>query len=165
MWLSNRRVKFESVITLFSMINGTWFLDEQDTRQNTELKKSVVQSVLLCLSCRFMYILRSKFIKVWKKIIKQKKKNNNINKSFNFAESNAHRKQTRATALRHTIYFFSLTKVMSIRWILWFFQSNIMKLRSIGSTLASFSPMNHSVIHRSSPILFLFITYACVFLH
>ena len=30
-------------------------MDEQDTRQNTELKKSVVRSVLLCLSCLFMY--------------------------------------------------------------------------------------------------------------
>ena len=49
-------------------------MDEQDTRQNTELKKSVVQSVLLCLSCLFMYILTSKFIKNWeKKLSKQKK--------------------------------------------------------------------------------------------
>ena len=38
-------VKFESVTTLFSMKYGTWFLDEQDTRQNTELKKCIVQSV------------------------------------------------------------------------------------------------------------------------
>ena len=38
-------------------------MDEQDTRQNTELKKSVVQSVLLCLLCLLMYILTSKFIK------------------------------------------------------------------------------------------------------
>ena len=60
-------------------------MDEQDTRQNTELKKSVVQSVLLCLSCLFMYILTSKFIKNWKKN-KQKIKN------LNFAESNTHRK-------------------------------------------------------------------------
>ena len=65
--MSSRRVKFESVTTLFSMKYGTWFLDEQDTRQNTELKKSVVQSVLLCLSCLFMYILTSKFIKKLKK--------------------------------------------------------------------------------------------------
>ena len=42
-------------------------MDEQDTKQNTELKKSVVQSVLLCLSCLFMYILTSKFIKKLKK--------------------------------------------------------------------------------------------------
>ena len=48
-------------------------MDEQDTRQKTELKKSVVQSVLLCLSCLFMYILTSKFIKNWKKLSKPKK--------------------------------------------------------------------------------------------
>ena len=61
-------------------------MDEQDSRQNTELKKSVVQSDLLCLSCLFMYILTSKFIKNWKKIKQAKKK------SLNFAESNTHRK-------------------------------------------------------------------------
>ena len=61
--------------------------DEQNTRQNTELKKSVVQSVSLCLSYLFLYILTSKFIKNWKKI-KQAKKI----QTFNFAESNAHRK-------------------------------------------------------------------------
>ena len=67
-------------------------MDEQDTRQNTELKKSVVQSDLLCLSCLFMYVLTSKFIKNWKKkLSKQKKKKKKI-KSLNFAESNAHRK-------------------------------------------------------------------------
>ena len=38
-------------------------MDEQNTRQDTKLKKSIVQSVLLCLSCLFMYILTSKFIK------------------------------------------------------------------------------------------------------
>ena len=62
-------------------------MDEQDTRQNAELKKSVVQSVLLYLSCLFMYILTSKFIINWKKN-KQAKKI----KSLNFAESSAHRK-------------------------------------------------------------------------
>ena len=45
---------------------------------NTELKKSVVQSVLLCLSC--LFILTSKFIKKKKKKIQ----------GLNFAESNAH---------------------------------------------------------------------------
>ena len=59
---------------LFSMKYGTWFLGEQATRQNTKLKKSVVQSVLLCLSCLFIYILTSKFIKKLKKN-KQAKKN------------------------------------------------------------------------------------------
>ena len=64
------------------------FLDEQDTRQNTVLmKKSVVQSVFLCLSYLFMYILTSKFIKKMEKI-KQAQKI----KRLNFAESNAHRK-------------------------------------------------------------------------
>ena len=48
-------------------------MDEQDTKQNTELKKSVVQSVLLCLSRLFMFILTSKFIKNWKKIKQAKK--------------------------------------------------------------------------------------------
>ena len=49
--------------------------DEQDTRQNTELKKSVVQSISLCLSFIFLYILRSKPIKTGKKnLTKQKKK-------------------------------------------------------------------------------------------
>ena len=62
-FLSNRRVTFGSVTNLFSMKYGTWFMDQKDTRQNTELKKSVVQSVLLCLSYLFMYILTSKFIK------------------------------------------------------------------------------------------------------
>ena len=47
--------------------------------EHTELKKSVVQSVLLCLSCLFMYILTSKFIKNWKKKIKQAKKIKSLN--------------------------------------------------------------------------------------
>ena len=46
-------------------------LDEQDTRQNTEVKKSVVQSVPLCLSYLFLYIVTSKTGK--KKLSKQKK--------------------------------------------------------------------------------------------
>ena len=37
-----------------------WMNKIQDRTQ--ELKKSVVQSVLLCLSCLFIYILTSKFI-------------------------------------------------------------------------------------------------------
>ena len=61
-------------------------LDEQDTRQNTELK-SVVQSVSLCLSYLFLYILTSEFIKTNNgKKIKQAKKI----QTLNFAESNAH---------------------------------------------------------------------------
>ena len=56
---SSRRVRFESVTALKC---GTWFLNEQDTeqRQNTELKKYVVQSVSLCLPYLFLYILTSK---------------------------------------------------------------------------------------------------------
>ena len=54
----------------------------QDRTQ--ELKKPVVQSVLLCLSYLFMYILISKFIENWKKTL--------LKKDLNFAESNAHRK-------------------------------------------------------------------------
>ena len=90
-FLSSRHVKFGSVTTLFSMKYGTWFLDEQDTRQNTEFKKSVVQSVLLCLSCLFMYSLTSKFKKKKKKIEKKLSKQKKI-KSLNFAKSNADRK-------------------------------------------------------------------------
>ena len=43
------------------------------TKQNTEFKKSVVQSVLLCLLCLFIYILTSKLIKK-KNTEKRKKK-------------------------------------------------------------------------------------------
>ena len=60
-------------------------LDEQDTRQNTELNKSVVQSVTLFLSYFFLYILTSKFVKNWEKI-KQAKKIQTLNSD----ESNAH---------------------------------------------------------------------------
>ena len=76
---------------------------EQDTRQNTELKKSVIRSVLLCLSCLFTYILTIKFIKkkTEKKKWKQKKK-----KSWILLNQTRTEKQTRAAALRHTIYFF-----------------------------------------------------------
>ena len=65
-------------------------MDKQDTKQNTELKKSVVQSVLLCLSCLFIYILTCKFIKKTEKKIKQAKKKI---KSLNYAESNVHQKK------------------------------------------------------------------------
>ena len=69
-FLSSRRVRFESVTALKY---GTWFLDEQDTRQNTELKKSVVRSVSLCLSYLFLYILTRKFIKNWEKKLRKQK--------------------------------------------------------------------------------------------
>ena len=64
---------------------GLWMNNKQDRAQ---LKKSVVQSVLLCLSCFFMDILTSKFITNWEKKLSKKKKI----KSLNFAESNVHRK-------------------------------------------------------------------------
>ena len=84
-------------------------MDEQDTRQNTELKKFVVQSVLLCPTCLLVYILTSKFIKKKKKPWKKRKKKSKQAKkieSLNFAESNAHRKTNVPGSFRHTIYFF-----------------------------------------------------------
>ena len=74
---------------LWNMELDFWMNKIQDTwRQNTELKKSVVQSVSLCLLYLFLYILTSKFIKNWKKKITKQKKN----QTLDFAESNAHRK-------------------------------------------------------------------------
>ena len=98
---SSRHVKFGLVTTLLSMKYEAWFMDEQDTRKNTELKKFVVQSVL-CLSCLFMYILTSKFIKNWKKI-KQKQKKLKAGILLNQMRTE---KQTPAAALRHTICIF-----------------------------------------------------------
>ena len=98
-FLSNRRVRFESIPALKY---GTWFLDEQDTRQNTELKKSVVQSVSLCLSYLFLYILTRKFIKNRKKKLSKQK---NF-KPWILVNQTRTEKQMRAAALRHMIYFF-----------------------------------------------------------
>ena len=53
----------------------------------TQLKKSVVQSVLLCLTCLFHVYFDKQVNKNWKKN-KQAKKI----ESLSFAESNAHRK-------------------------------------------------------------------------
>ena len=104
-FLSSSRFKFEPATTLFSMKYGILFLDKEDTKQNKELKKYLVQSVLLCLSCLFFYILTSKFIKDWeKKLSKQKKL-----KAWILPNQSRIEKQTRAPALRHTIYFFSLS--------------------------------------------------------
>ena len=87
-FLSSRCVRFESITALKY---GTCFWMNKihtDTRPNTELKKSVVQSVSLGLPYLFLYILTSKFIKHWeKKISKQKKI-----QTLNFAESNTQRK-------------------------------------------------------------------------
>ena len=73
-FLSSRRVRFESV-TALKYITWFWMNKIQD---NTELKKSVVQSVSLCLSYLFLYILTSKFIKKLEKKIKQAKTNSNL---------------------------------------------------------------------------------------
>ena len=99
--LSSRRVRSESVTALKC---GTWFLDEQDTRQNKELKKSVVQSVSLCLSYLFLYIFDKKVHKRLKKKISKQKKF----KPWILLNQTRTEKQMRAAALRHRIYFFSL---------------------------------------------------------
>ena len=115
--LSSRRVRFESVTALKY---GTWFLDEQDTRQNTELKKSVVQRVSIHLSYLFLYILTSKFIKK----LKKKKKLSKQKKFKHWILLNQMRteKQMRAAALRHRICFFlSLTIQHAQKWIRWRF--------------------------------------------
>ena len=101
-FLSSRRVRFESVTALKY---GTWFLDEQDTRQNTELKKSVVQSVSLCLTYLFLYILTRKFIKNWKKKISKQK---NF-KPWILLNQTRTEKQMRAAALRHDLFFLALS--------------------------------------------------------
>ena len=90
---------------LLSMEYGNWFLDEQDTRQSTELK-SAIRSVLSCLSYLFMYILISKFIKnrIKKKAKKKKKKWKLEFCWIKYAPKN----KMRAAALRHRIYSYSL---------------------------------------------------------
>ena len=72
------------------------------TRQNTELKKSVVQSVSLCFSYLFLYILTRKFIKNWKKKLSKQK---NF-KPWILLNQTRTEKQMRTAALRHMIYFF-----------------------------------------------------------
>ena len=74
-FLSSRRVRFESVTALKY---GTWFLDEQDTRQNTELKKSVVHSVSLCLSWSFLVYFDKQTHKKLKKKNSASKKDSNL---------------------------------------------------------------------------------------
>ena len=78
-WVGHNFVQYE----IWNLIFG-W------TRYKTEHRVEEVccPNVLLCLSCLFIYILTSKFIK------KLKKKNNQAKKikSLNFAASNAHRK-------------------------------------------------------------------------
>ena len=81
---------------------------EQDTRQNTELKKSVVQSVLLCVTSFHVYFD--------KQVHKKKmEKHFNFNLKINFAESNAQQKQMRAAALRHRFFFFFF--FFSLIWV------------------------------------------------
>ena len=99
-FLSSTNVKLDLVTTLFSMKYGTRYLDEQDTRQTIkELKKCVVQSVLLCLSC----LLTGNFIKIGQKIKLAK-----TIKSLNFDESNAHRKTNARNRFETYNWFFSL---------------------------------------------------------
>ena len=102
-FLSSRRVRFESVTALSSIKYGTWFLDEQDTRRNTELKKSVVQSVLLCLSYLFKYILTSKFIKNWKKKLSKQKK---LKAWILLNQTHTRKKPMRMAASRQEFIFF-----------------------------------------------------------
>ena len=72
-------------------------MDEQDTKQSTALKKSVVSF--------HVYFDKQVHEKLERKSNKQKKKKKKKKKSLNFAESNAHRKTNARGALRHTIYF------------------------------------------------------------
>ena len=109
-WVCNNFVQHE-------MKYGTWFMDEQDTRQNIELKNSVVQSVLLCQLCLFMYILTSKYIKNGKKKLSIQKKKKI--KAWILLNQMRTEKQTRAAALRHTIYLFIFFALFES--ILWFF--------------------------------------------
>ena len=88
---------------LFSVWNKELDLWMNKIQDKTQLKKSVVQSVLLCLSCLLMYILTSKFITNWKKIKQAKQKL----KAWILLNQTRTEKQTRAAALRHT-FFFSL---------------------------------------------------------
>ena len=104
-FLSSRRVQFKSPTALFIMIINIeldcWM---NKIQENTELKKSAVQSVLL-------YLLHVYFNKqIHKKTEKKASKKMN---SLNFVESNTHRKNKcdRAAALRHRIYFVSLILV------------------------------------------------------
>ena len=88
---------------LWNMELDFWMNKIQDTwRQNTELKKSVVQSVSLCLLYLFLYILMSKFIKNWKKKLSKQKKI----KPWILLNQTRAEKQMRAAALRHRIFFF-----------------------------------------------------------
>ena len=64
-----------------------FILDEQDTRHNTELKKSVVQTVFIVSVISFLVYFDKQ---VYKKLEKSKQKN--PKKNLYFAESNAHQK-------------------------------------------------------------------------
>ena len=54
-FMSSRCVKFGSLTTLFSMKYGTWFMDEQGTRQNTELKKSCTKCFIVSVMSFHVY--------------------------------------------------------------------------------------------------------------
>ena len=89
-------------------------MDEQDTRKNTKLKKSVVQSVSLCLSYLFLYILTSKFIKKLHKKIKQAKKF----QTLNFAESNKQRNTNARSSFETQDLFFLALYIDLYIWLL-----------------------------------------------
>ena len=92
--VSSRRVRFELVTALFSMKYGTWFLNEQDTRQNTV-------EVVCCSKCSIV-----SFISFHVYFDKQVHKN--MKKKLILLNQTHTIKQMRATALRHKIYFFGL---------------------------------------------------------
>ena len=85
---------------------GTWFLDEQDTRQkqNTE----VCCSKCLIVSVKSFHLYFDK--QVYKKLKKKKKKQAKKLKAWFLLNQTRTEKQTRAAALRHAIiiFFFSL---------------------------------------------------------
>ena len=59
------------------------FIDEQDTRQNTELKKSIVQCFIVSVMSFHVYFDKQVHTKM------EKKKASKKIKGLNFAESNA----------------------------------------------------------------------------
>ena len=114
-----RHVRFESVTALFSMKNGTWFLDEQfDTGRNTELKKSVVH-IFSCIFWQESSLKTERKKKKKKKKEKRKKKKRKEEKkkrqakkseSLNFAESNAPKNKCAQQLWDIKFIFFSLLR-------------------------------------------------------
>ena len=95
----------------FKIGNLIFWMNKIDTRHNTELKKSIVQSVSLCLSYLFLIYFDKqvhKKLKPKKNKTKQKQKKLSKQKNSNlgFTESTHTEKQMHTAALRHTIYLF-----------------------------------------------------------